>query len=460
MADKEMKVVFERPHALLPVVTNYCPGCSHGIVNRLVAECLDELDVEGSTVGIAPVGCTVTSYDFYGCDMIEAAHGRAPAVATAVKRALPDGVVFAYQGDGDLASIGMAETVHAATRGENITVVFVNNAIYGMTGGQMAPTSLPNQVTQTSPYGRNTETAGFPIRVCELLSSLDGVAYLERVTVDCPKNVRKAKKAIKKAFQTQIDKRGYSLVEIVGTCPTNWGMTPQDAFAWMNENMLPYYPLGRVQGRGGRGPRERGRGGFGSQRRLPHRAPRPAGGRRCTMSRSVNMVLAGFGGQGVLFAGKLIAYAGLLEDREVSWLPSYGPEMRGGTANCSVCLSDDPIGSPLVLAPDVLVAMNQPSLDKFERSVAEGGIVVADSTLVQRIPEIEGVRMCAIPATAMAEEAGFKKLANIILAGKLFAETRFCEEETLWKAIEKCVPAKKTAMLDMNKRALQLGIDA
>ena len=234
MADKEMKVVFERPHALLPVVTNYCPGCSHGIVNRLVAECLDELDVEGSTVGIAPVGCTVTSYDFYGCDMIEAAHGRAPAVATAVKRALPDGVVFAYQGDGDLASIGMAETVHAATRGENITVVFVNNAIYGMTGGQMAPTSLPNQVTQTSPYGRNTETAGFPIRVCELLSSLDGVAYLERVTVDCPKNVRKAKKAIKKAFQTQIDKRGYSLVEIVGTCPTNWGMTPEKAerYSW------------------------------------------------------------------------------------------------------------------------------------------------------------------------------------------------------------------------------------
>ena len=244
MTEKETKVVFERPHALLPVVTNYCPGCTHGIVNRLVAECLDELDVEGDAVGVAPVGCTVTSYDFYGCDMIEAAHGRAPAVATAAKRVLSDGVVFAYQGDGDLASIGMAETVHAATRGENITVIFVNNAIYGMTGGQMAPTSLPNQVTQTSPYGRDTATAGFPIRVCELLSSLDGVAYLERVTVDCPKNVRKAKKAIKKAFQTQIDKRGYSLVEIVGTCPTNWGMTPQDAFSWMRENMLPYYPLG------------------------------------------------------------------------------------------------------------------------------------------------------------------------------------------------------------------------
>ncbi|MCI8367606.1 MAG: 2-oxoglutarate oxidoreductase [Eggerthellaceae bacterium] len=244
MSESEAKVVFQRPHALLPVVTNYCPGCTHGIVHRLVAESLDELGVEGTTVGVAPVGCSVTSYDFFGCDMIEAAHGRAPAVATAVKRVHPDNVVFAYQGDGDLASIGMAETVHAATRGENLTIIFINNAIYGMTGGQMAPTSLPNQVTQTSPYGRDVTTAGYPIRVCELLSSLDGVAYLERVTVDSPKNIRKAKKAIKRAFQNQIDKKGYSLVEVVSTCPTNWGMTPQESFEWMRENMLPYYPLG------------------------------------------------------------------------------------------------------------------------------------------------------------------------------------------------------------------------
>lgn len=245
MADqKEEKVVFQRPHSLLPVVTNYCPGCTHGIVNRLVAEVIDELGIEGDTVGIAPVGCSVMAYNFFGCDMIEAAHGRAPAVATGVKRVHPENIVFAYQGDGDLASIGMAETVHAATRGENITVIFINNAIYGMTGGQMAPTSLPNQVTQTSPYGRDVDTAGYPIRVCELLSTLDGVAYLERVTVDSPKNVRKAKKAIKKAFETQRDGLGYSLVEVVATCPTNWGMTPQQAFAWMRENMLPYYPLG------------------------------------------------------------------------------------------------------------------------------------------------------------------------------------------------------------------------
>ncbi len=240
----EMECVFKRTESLLPVVTNYCPGCTHGIVERLVAECIDEMGMGGQTIAVVPVGCSVMAYDFFGCDAIEAAHGRAPAVATAAKRVFPDHLVFAYQGDGDLASIGMAETIHAATRGENITVIFINNAIYGMTGGQMAPTSLPNQVTQTSPYGRNPAYAGYPIRVCELLSSLDGVAYLERVTVDSPKNVRRAKKAIARAFQNQADKIGYSLVEVVSTCPTNWGMDPQQAFAWMRENMLPYYPLG------------------------------------------------------------------------------------------------------------------------------------------------------------------------------------------------------------------------
>ncbi len=238
------KIVFTRPASLEPVQNSYCPGCPHGIVNRLVCEVMDQLGIEGRTVGIAPVGCSVTSYDFFGCDMIEAAHGRAPAVATAVKRVHPDSVVFSYQGDGDLASIGMAETVHAATRGEKITVIFINNAIYGMTGGQMAPTSLPNQVTQTSPYGRDVTTAGYPIRVCELLSTLDGVAYAERVTVDSPRNIMKAKKAIKKAFEYQMEGVGYTIVEVVSTCPTNWGMTPQKAFAWMRENMLPYYPLG------------------------------------------------------------------------------------------------------------------------------------------------------------------------------------------------------------------------
>ncbi len=240
-----MAVVFEKPHALTDVPLHYCPGCTHGIIHRLVAEAIDELGIEGRTIGIAPVGCSVMAYDYFNCDMIEAAHGRAPAVATGVKRADPEKhIVFTYQGDGDLASIGMAETVHAAARNENITIIFVNNAIYGMTGGQMAPTSLPGQVTQTSPYGRDVKHCGFPIRVCEMLSELDGPEYLERVTVNTVANIRKAKKAIKKAFQNQIDGKGFSLIEVVSTCPTNWGMTPQNALKWLEDNMLPYYPLG------------------------------------------------------------------------------------------------------------------------------------------------------------------------------------------------------------------------
>ncbi len=237
-------VVFDRPKALADIPLHFCPGCTHGIIHRLVAEVIDELGIEGKTVGIAPVGCAVLAYNYFTCDMIEAAHGRAPAVATGVKRARPDNIVFTYQGDGDLASIGMAETVHSATRGENITIIFVNNAIYGMTGGQMAPTSLPGQVTQTSPYGRDVKTAGFPIRVCELLSTLDGPEYLARVAVNNVKNVNAAKKAIKKAFQNQIDGKGFSMVEIISSCPTNWGLTPQKALEWVESDMIPYYPLG------------------------------------------------------------------------------------------------------------------------------------------------------------------------------------------------------------------------
>ena len=237
-------VVFDKPKALTDTVLHYCPGCTHGIVHRLVAEVMDELGIEGKTVGVAPVGCSVLAYNYFACDMVEAAHGRAPAVATGIKRALPENVVFTYQGDGDLASIGMCETVHAAARGENITVIFINNAIYGMTGGQMAPTSLIGQVTQTSPYGRDVNHCGYPIRVCEMLSELEGATYLERVTVNNVANVRRAKKAIKKAFQNQLDGKGFSLVEVLSTCPTNWGMTPQAALKWVDEKMIPYYPLG------------------------------------------------------------------------------------------------------------------------------------------------------------------------------------------------------------------------
>ena len=239
-----MKTVFERPHALIDTNLHYCPGCTHGIIHRLVAESLDELELEGKSVGVASVGCSVFAYNYFNCDMQQAAHGRAPAVATGIKRTLPDHIVFTYQGDGDLAAIGTAETVHAAARGENITVIFVNNAIYGMTGGQMAPTTLVGQVTQTSPYSRNAATQGYPLRICEMLSTLEGPAYIERVTVDTVPHIKAAKKAIKKAFQYQMEGKGFTLVEVVSTCPTNWGLSPIDAIKWLQENMLEHYPLG------------------------------------------------------------------------------------------------------------------------------------------------------------------------------------------------------------------------
>ena len=237
-------VVFDRPHALADIPLHYCPGCTHGIIHRLVAEALDELGIEGKTIGVAPVGCSVFAYNYFNCDMVEAAHGRAPAVATGLKRADSDKIVFTYQGDGDLASIGTCETVHAAARNENITIIFVNNGIYGMTGGQMAPTSLPGQVTQTSPYGRDTNTVGYPVKVVEMLSQLDGASYLERVAVNNVKNIKNAKKAIKKAFQNQMEGKGFSLIEVLSACPTYWALEPTKALERLENTVIPYYPLG------------------------------------------------------------------------------------------------------------------------------------------------------------------------------------------------------------------------
>ena len=239
-----MAIVFEKTRLLTDKPFHYCPGCTHGIIHRLVAEALDELGIGDKAVGVAPVGCAVFAYDYFNCDMMEAAHGRAPAVATGIKRVLPNRGVFTYQGDGDLASIGTAEIVHAATRGEKITVIFVNNAIYGMTGGQMAPTTLTGQVTTTSPYGRDVSHCGYPVRVSEMLATLNGPAYIERVSVHDVPHIKKAKAAIKKAFQLQMEGRGFTLVEVLSTCPTNWGKTPKEAFEWLKSDMLPTYPLG------------------------------------------------------------------------------------------------------------------------------------------------------------------------------------------------------------------------
>ena len=239
-----MATVFEKTKMLTDAPLHYCPGCTHGIVHRLVAECIEELGMEAQAIGVAPVGCSVYAYNYFNCDMMEAAHGRAPAVATGIKRVHPDKLVFTYQGDGDLASIGAAEIISAAGRGEKITTIFINNAIYGMTGGQMAPTTLVGQVTTTSPYGRQKEHCGEPLRMSEMLATINGAAYIERVSLHEVPNIVKAKKAIKKAFQCQIEGKGFALVEVLSTCPTNWGMTPVAAQKWLVENMIPYYPLG------------------------------------------------------------------------------------------------------------------------------------------------------------------------------------------------------------------------
>ena len=238
------QVVYRRPESLTETPTHYCPGCTHGVAHRLIAEVIDELGVRERTVGVAPVGCSVFAYNYFDTDFVEAAHGRAPAMATGIKRVLPDRVVFTYQGDGDLASIGMGEIVHAAGRGENITVIFINNAIYGMTGGQMAPTSLPGQKTTSSPNGRDVELMGFPLKMAEILSSLDGAGYIVRRSLHDPKNIRLSKKAIRMAFETQLRGLGFSMVELLSTCPTNWGINPLEALAWVEQHMIPTYPLG------------------------------------------------------------------------------------------------------------------------------------------------------------------------------------------------------------------------
>lgn len=239
-----MAKVFEKTKMLTDVPFHYCPGCTHGLIHRLVAECIEEMGMQDQAVGVAPVGCAVFAYNYFNCDMMEAAHGRAPAVATGIKRVCPENLVFTYQGDGDLASIGTAEIVHAAARGEKITAIFVNNAIYGMTGGQMAPTTLVGQVTTTSPYGRNAETQGLPVRMAEMLATLDGAYYIERTSVHDVPNIIKTKKAIKKAFESQMEGKGFSMVEILSTCPTNWGLNPVESLEWLKKNMIPQYPLG------------------------------------------------------------------------------------------------------------------------------------------------------------------------------------------------------------------------
>ncbi len=424
------------------------------------------MGLQDRAILVNPVGCSVFAYYYFDVGNIQVAHGRAPAVATAVKRALPDSLVISYQGDGDLAAIGGNEILHAANRGENITVFFVNNAIYGMTGGQMAPTSLIGMKTTTSPFGRALEREGFPLRVSELLASLEGPTYIERVALYDNKSRMKARKAVRKAIQNQVEGRGFSLVEVLSPCPTGWGVTPTEACDWVEQHLVKQFPLGVLKDESAQ------REGWTRYRETVPAEQIPAilGLNRSADEESVENVtspevperyrnprikIAGFGGQGVLLLGRVLAEAGMRQGYQVSWLPSYGPEMRGGTANCHVNLSAEPIGSPLISHPSVLIAMNQPSLVKFEPEVASGGLIIYDSSLIEKGPTRADVEVIALPATAMADAIGSAKAANMVALGALIGRTGLLDTTGLMKVVEALT--KNQPLLDSNLKAIEAG---
>lgn len=445
--------------------THYCPGCGHGVIHKLIARTLDELGLQDRAIFISPVGCSVFAYYYFDTGNIQAAHGRAAAVATAAKRARPESIVISYQGDGDLAAIGTAELVHSANRGENITVIFVNNAIYGMTGGQMAPTTLLGQKSSTTPFGRDEKNEGYPLRVCELLTGLYAPVYLERVALTDNKNIMKAAKAVRRAIDNQVRGLGFSLVEILSPCPTVWKMQPTEAKRWVAEKMVAAFPLGVYRDR--------------TKEVTPRPAPEPPPpceeipkilgientlrGKpvaRPTQEDEVDfrIKVAGFGGQGVLLLGELLAEAGMNSGLEVSWLPSYGPEMRSGTSNCHVRLGSKPVDSPLVSRPNVLLALNEPSLRKFLPDVVEDGWVFYNAEQLPADCRRNDVRLVARPFTQWADELGEPRAGNIVLLGALLEATGVLREEEITAALERRVKSER--WLEIDRRALLRGREA
>lgn len=449
--------------------THYCPGCGHGVAHKLVAEALEELGLQDKTIFVSPVGCSVFAYYYFDVGNVQMAHGRAPAGATGIKRACPGRIVISYQGDGDLAAIGTAEIIHAANRGENITVFFVNNAIYGMTGGQMAPTTLVGQKSTTSPFGRRPNNEGFPMHMAELISTLEAPVYVERVALCDAKNIMKARKAVRKALELQRDGAGFTFVELLSPCPTIWSKDPVEARKWVSEKMIPQFPLNVFRDR----KHEPVENAVIPQRSIPEvleiasasvgagsreqGAPVPAAPQHQHHFKDFQIKVAGFGGQGVLLLGQLLTEMGMREGLEVSWLPSYGPEMRSGSAHCHVCFSKTRIGSPLASRPDVLVALNEPSLRKFAAQVAPGGLILYNA---ERLPldfQLPQARIICIPASEMADKLGSTKAANIIMLGALLEETECLLAATANGVLETKV--KKAALKEINAKALTAGHD-
>jgi 2-oxoisovalerate ferredoxin oxidoreductase beta subunit len=447
-----------------PQLTHYCPGCGHGVLHKFIAEAVDDFGLQDRAILVSPVGCSVFAFHYFDIGNVQAAHGRASAVATGIKRSRPDSIVMSYQGDGDLAAIGTAEIIHAANRGENFTAFFINNAIYGMTGGQMAPTTLVGQKTSTTPFGRDSSREGFPLRICELLSTLEGPTYIERVALTGPKTNMKARQAVRKAIRNQVEKRGFSLVEVLSSCPTGWKLKPVQSYRWIEEVMMPVFPLGVFKDVSAE------REGYSEIKpaSLPATIPELLDidledHSSSTFSTPASweidlrgIKIAGFGGQGALYLGVLLATAGMMEGLRTSWLPSYGPEMRGGTANCNVVFSRKEIGTPLVEYPDILIALNGPSLDRFQHMVKEGGDIIYDSSLIS--PEGQSIRPGAlgIPLSKLAHELGEPRVANLIALGALMAKNPFLDEGTLHRAIVDTI--EKENLRELNKKAFALGM--
>ncbi len=439
--------------------THYCPGCGHGIAHKLIAEALTELGVQDNAILVSPVGCSVFAYYYFDVGNVQVAHGRAPAAATALKRANPNSIVMSYQGDGDLAAIGTAEIIHAANRGENITVFFINNSIYGMTGGQMAPTTLPGQVSTTSPWGRRANNEGLPLHVAEMLASLETPTYIERVALCDMKNINKAKKAVKKALEIQKNGGGFSLVEMLSPCPTIMKMDPVVARKWVSDTLVKAFPLGVFRDRKPELP---------VSPTVPHKTvaealnvdtnavPETAPTRR-HHTREVTVKFAGFGGQGVLLMGQLLAEMGLREQMEVSWLPSYGPEMRSGSAHCHVTLSHERIGTPLISRPEVLVAMNELSLRKFARTVSSGGLILYNHHQLPDDMNITQARVVCVPVSEIADRLGSAKVANVVMLGALLEETECLPADTAIAVLEATV--KNPKLLELDRQAIKAGRD-
>ncbi|MGA3332640.1 MAG: 2-oxoacid:acceptor oxidoreductase family protein [Terracidiphilus sp.] len=446
--------------------THFCPGCGHGTIHKMLAKAIDDLGVQDRTIMIGPVGCGAFTYYYFDVGNVQSAHGRAPAVATAMKRSRPASIVIGYQGDGDLSAIGSAEILHAANRGENITVIFVNNAVYSMTGGQYAPTTLLGQKTTTTPQGRNAATEGYPLHVSELLSTLQAPAYIERVGLGDNKQIAQAARAIKRGLENQVRGLGFSLIEVLSPCPTIWKMTPVEAQHWVRDVMEKTFPLGVFCDR----TKERT-----ETVDLRPVAPPPAleelphilgvaeedlpEGNAAALARDkeidLQVRIAGFGGQGVLLLGEVLAEAGLDAGLEVSWLPSYGPEMRSGTSNCHVRLSREIIDSPLVTAPNVLVAMNEPSLRKFYKTVRAGGWVIYDGGEFPADCVRDGVQVFAAPFTRLADEMGNKRAANMVMLGALVEIAEVLPRASIGDALRRLV--KNPRWVEVDERALERG---